>query len=315
MPSSPDVLGEESNVAVTEEIDWQVRRHEQDTAEDDGPIDVAPERLGVTLSQKVCRDRQNGADKPEPVELGIQLSGTECSLRTDRSPNDGRSTESLCTGASPDGRGRVADTVNVVKDPGLHEDLNDSGDSGGGTLAPEHEPRGNLHVVTDLHVVDERHALRHGDVSVRLEDHHGNGLAGNSETDDQFRDDVETDLLVRDGLDHADGQGQNDGDGQGKEKSPNRHSRGPGSDSRNTHGEVDEEDSSVPPKRNLQAYHEYSPRIPCAEHILRGTWTSTSCGYRPCRGQIFEPEPKSAFGNRGKCARGWPTRLRMIRRN
>jgi len=47
--------------------------------------------------------------------------------------------------------------------------------------------------------------LCHGDITPCLEKHHGNGMSGESVSNDKFSDDVEADLLISDGLDHADG--------------------------------------------------------------------------------------------------------------
>ena len=62
----------------------------------------------------------------------------------------------------------------------------------------------NLHVVANLEIVGELQGLSHGDVTPGLEHHHSDGLAGEQVTDDQLSDDVQTDLLVSDSLDHTD---------------------------------------------------------------------------------------------------------------
>lgn len=49
-----------------------------------------------------------------------------------------------------------------------------------------------------------------------------NGAAGESITDDQFSNDIETNLLVSDGLDHADWDGIDEGNDKGKNESPDR---------------------------------------------------------------------------------------------
>ncbi len=36
----------------------------------------------------------------------------------------------------------------------------------------------DFEIVTELHVLEEEQCLSHGDVSVRLKQHHGNGSAG-----------------------------------------------------------------------------------------------------------------------------------------
>ena len=65
----------------------------------------------------------------------------------------------------------------------------------------------NLHVMTQFEVRTEGESLGHGDVTPGLEHHHSDGLAGEQVTDDQLSDDVQTDLLVSDGLDDTNGDG------------------------------------------------------------------------------------------------------------
>ena len=61
--------------------------------------------------------------------------------------------------------------------------------------------------MTQLEVTRERQGLSHGDVTPGLEHHHSDGLAGEQVTDDQLSDDVQTDLLVSDGLNDTNGDG------------------------------------------------------------------------------------------------------------
>ena len=58
--------------------------------------------------------------------------------------------------------------------------------------------------MSELKVGSERQCLRHGDVAPSLEHHHCDWPSGQSVTNNQLRDDVESDLLVGDSLDHAD---------------------------------------------------------------------------------------------------------------
>ena len=62
----------------------------------------------------------------------------------------------------------------------------------------------NLHVVTKLEVSSELKRLDHGDITPGLEHHHGYSLAGKGIADDQLSDDIQTNLVVRDSLDHSD---------------------------------------------------------------------------------------------------------------
>jgi hypothetical protein len=86
-----------------------------------------------------------------------------------------------------------------------------AGEDSGNDLGSEHGARGNLHVVTKLEVRSEGQRLGHGNVAPGLEHHHGDGVARESVSDDEFGDDVETDLLVSDSLDHANGNDVHEG--------------------------------------------------------------------------------------------------------
>ena len=59
--------------------------------------------------------------------------------------------------------------------------------------------------MAELEVRRELQSLGHGDVTPGLEHHHCDGAAGQRVTDDELSNDVETDLLVGYGLDHANG--------------------------------------------------------------------------------------------------------------
>ena len=131
--------------------------------------------------------------------------------------------------------------MDVGEHPCLNTKLNGTGNDGSHDLAEEHGARRNLHVVAKLHVGGESQRLSHGDITEGLEQHlrrgrisieclevhagpltyHGQGLAGQPVTNDQFGNDVQTDLLVSDGLNHADGDRVHEGYGERKVSKPN----------------------------------------------------------------------------------------------
>jgi hypothetical protein len=82
--------------------------------------------------------------------------------------------------------------------PCLNTELNGTGNDGRDDLAGEHGPGRNLHVMTELEIRGERKSLGHGNVTPGLEHHHGDGTSGKCVSDDEFGNDVETDLLVGD---------------------------------------------------------------------------------------------------------------------
>ena len=64
--------------------------------------------------------------------------------------------------------------------------------------------------MSKLEVAGELKRLCHGDVTPGLEQHHRNWPAREDVSNNQLRDDVKPNLLVGDGLDHADGNGVNE---------------------------------------------------------------------------------------------------------
>ena len=117
---------------------------------------------------------------------------------------------------------RGAHALNVREHPCLNTELNSAGDDGGDDLRPEHGAWRNLHVMAELKVGGELQRLGHRDVPPCLEHHHGDGASRERIADDQLRYDAEkewnqpwsmgtsrvcilqTNLLVRDSLDHTD---------------------------------------------------------------------------------------------------------------
>lgn len=87
--------------------------------------------------------------------------------------------------------------------PRLHTELHRARQHSRDHLTPEHRARRDLHVMSQLEVRRKRQRLRHCNVPPRFEHHHRDGTTGQHVPDDQLCDNVETNLLVCDGLDHA----------------------------------------------------------------------------------------------------------------
>ena len=64
---------------------------------------------------------------------------------------------------------------------------------------------GNLHVMTKLEITEEEHSLVHGNEGERLEDHHSDGATRKNAANNQFSEDLETNLLVSNSLHHTHG--------------------------------------------------------------------------------------------------------------
>ena len=61
--------------------------------------------------------------------------------------------------------------------------------------------------MAELEVARELKRLHHSNIAPGLEQHHRNRATGKGVADDQLRDDVQPDLLVRNGLDHTNRDG------------------------------------------------------------------------------------------------------------
>jgi hypothetical protein len=191
-------------------VDGGCGRDKTSSVEDDGPVDVLDERVRVLARDEPSEEGSKGTNEEEEAQGVVDLSVSELALGTDDTPDDGGGTEGLCARADEE-LVVVADTRDVGEHPGLDTKLNSAGKGGRNHLSPEHGTRRDLHVVTELHVTRESERLSHGDVTPSLEQHHGDGLAGKHEADDELGDDVEADLLVGNSLDHSDGNDVEEG--------------------------------------------------------------------------------------------------------
>ena len=161
-------------------------------------------------------------------DLLVDLTLRELPGWADDTPDDRCCTEDLGTGADEVILlGRGAHVFDVGEHPRLDTKLDGSGNDGSEDLGEEQSSGTifkytgkineygcgsgrdvrNLHVVANLEIVGELQGLSHGDVTPGLEHHHSDGLAGEQVTDDQLSDDVQTDLLVSDGLNDTNGDG------------------------------------------------------------------------------------------------------------
>lgn len=66
-------------------------------------------------------------------------------------------------------------------------------------------PQTNLHVMAELEVRRECQRLSHSDITPSLEHHHRYWATWQSIADDELSDNIQTNLLVGDGLNHANG--------------------------------------------------------------------------------------------------------------
>ena len=97
----------------------------------------------------------------------------------------------------------MTDVHDVGKHPVLDESAHDAGNENGDHLSEEHEARGNLHVVTKLHVTSEPNRLVCANKRNAFEDHDGHGFAWKKVASHELGHNAQGDLLVGDRLDDA----------------------------------------------------------------------------------------------------------------
>lgn len=132
---------------------------------------------------------------------------------------------------------RVTDVLDVREHPRLHTELHGTGNDGRDDLSPEHGTWRHLHVVAKLEVRRELESLEHRNVAPGLKHHHCNRTSRERVADDELSDDIETDLLVGDSLDHADRDNENEGDYERQDECPDRELRRPDFDGYDTEDE------------------------------------------------------------------------------
>ena len=108
------------------------------------------------------------------MEVCIEGARAEDSLRADQPPDDGSIEEDPTVGAV-EFVGLVFGTDvgnSAAESPAEDGDLHDGGPEGGDRLGHEHRAPGDLHVHAEFKILGEVETLGHGDVAIRLEQHH-----------------------------------------------------------------------------------------------------------------------------------------------
>lgn len=232
------ILGPPAKVAPTDDIvedkaeehpghivERRRRGHATRADEDDREAEVLEEIEFELFVQDPLNHRCDESGQETEGEAVVQLTVREQTLWSNHTPlqiqlSIGKPPKKVCDktydnrcGTKHGGRrankaifliGR-AQVFNVGEHPRLHTELHRAGNDSGDDLTEEHRARCNLHVVAELKVTRELKRLHHGDITPCLEHHHRNRTARKGISDDQLRDDVEPNLLVRDGLNHTDG--------------------------------------------------------------------------------------------------------------
>lgn len=157
------------------------------------------------------------------------MTGTKDQLGANNTPDNTGIVECASVGASKTlGLLRSANTLNVTTKEVVSSNLHNGKPDNGKCLSAKHAAGRNLHVVTDFHVRNIGETVVGHHVTPRLEQHHGNGAAGKHVTENHLGNDVQTSLLVGDGLNHADGNEEEETNEDTDNESPSGKMRWPG---------------------------------------------------------------------------------------
>lgn len=181
-----------------------------------------------------------------------QLTGTKDQLGANDTPDDTGVVKGAGVGAGQTlGLVGGADAVDVASQEVVGGNLHNGQPDDGKGLGAKHAAGRDLHVVADLHVGHVGEAVVGHHVAPGLEEHHGDGAAGQHVAEDHLGDDVETGLLVGDGLDHADGDEEEEADEDTDDESPPGEMRWPDEGRNHAESEANDKDAKEPPFRCL----------------------------------------------------------------
>ena len=214
--------------------------------------ELQPANVGEFSGEEPEGNGQESTGNEAPLDgrvPGIILV-TKDTSGSDGTPNDRGRVESP-RGTAGEGSARGGADVRAGGDqPGGSDQVDGAGNEGRDELGHEHDSWGDLHVVTELQIGSEGQGLDVDNVTVGLEGNVGNGVTRENVTNDVLGDDVQTRLLVGDGLDDTDRQDEEYGNGHGKEDSPPWHVVVDDT-SDNGKSQRDEEKGDVPPIGNF----------------------------------------------------------------
>lgn len=191
----------------THDVHRTVRRHPSHRREHDRDIHLPPDiLLRERTRQPVEDERQEEAQQPEPLQVLVNRITRKQMLRSDGAPDDRGVVEGLDVVAGKEvGRFSRADALDAAQRPLHGSQLAEARPHCCHKLSREHRSLRHVHVVAELEVLAEVQRLCHGDVSHRLEHHHGDRVSRLQVSDDELREYIQTQLNIGHGLDHADG--------------------------------------------------------------------------------------------------------------
>lgn len=184
--------------------------------------EISYRRLWVHPSTKVNCDREQRASQEEPHHVTVDLARVKHALRSDNTPDNRGVEENTTVGTSEVTRVLgVADIANSSTQGPIEDGyLNKACPDRGNDLAPEKRTWRNFHVVAHFETLEESEGLGHRDITISLKKHHSNRTSRLDITNDEFSDNIETQLYVGDGLDDTTGDCEYTCDHESNKESP-----------------------------------------------------------------------------------------------
>lgn len=219
MAPADNVLEDVSDDSLGDVVDGTSWRDGACPAEDDREIDIANDAIRPLPADQVTDNWAGEPNEEEEYQGVVYLSLRELPHWSNNTPDN--------TGGAKYLRRRtdkaillrrITKVLNIGEHLCLDTELCGTSYNRRDDLGPEHRPRGNLHVVAQLKVGRESQSLSHSDVTPSLEHHHCDRVAGQRVSNNQLRDDVQSHLLISDGLDHSDRNDIDKGDNQSEDE-------------------------------------------------------------------------------------------------
>lgn len=207
VPVSPSLFDENTeehtNNTVSGVVVWRGRWNVTGTREENRPVQPSNLRVWPLLQYQPVDNRQE-TQKEEEKNLVVDSTVTENSFWANNTPDD-RSIEKDSTVWTTVVvlLVLVTQVVNSTISPSQNTHLHKGSPNGSEHLNPEHKTWGNLHVVTQFHVLGESNSLTVGDVTKSLEEHHTQWLTWNHVTNNELGDNVQTNCNICERIDNT----------------------------------------------------------------------------------------------------------------
>lgn len=222
------------------------------TAKHDDGVSVADESASGPLSaNEVKQENHDETEREANKGRGVSATRTPESLGTDGTPEHSSREEGVLAGAEELERSILSTDISDVDLVLDDANVDECGNQSRNHLGKEGEARGNLNVVGKLEIVGEAERVGAGDVAVRLEEAHGQGVAFDKRATDELGQDVEGDLNTSHGVDNADGDDEDEAERNAVEDNADGGVRRPLRNGNTTENNGNDQADEIPPLRNL----------------------------------------------------------------